>query len=117
MSNLGPARRNPARDRPCANPAAIIGTVLAALVLAAGYLVVTAWVLDSDDETISGHVVSVESGGSLSKVCVADSRQTVCGEVAPGKITTDSGSFVVGDCVRMKVARRAALSVDREACP
>jgi hypothetical protein len=99
------------------NRVAIICTVLAVLLLGAGYLMVTAWVLGGDDETISGHVVSVEPAGSLSRVCVADSRRTLCGEIAPAKATTGSGSLAAGDCVRMKVARGAALSVDGQSCP
>ena len=91
--------------------------VLAVLMLTARYLIVTAWVLGGDDESISGHVVATSPEGTLTWVCLSDGPRTLCGEIAPDKLAKAAGSVVVGDCVRMKVARGAALSVERAGFP
>lgn len=96
----------------------VVFGVAASCVAIAVALLVTAWALGGDSQTVSGRVSSVEGAGGLVRVCVVDagSARTLCGEIAPDRLSTNVGALVQGDCVRIKVARGAALEVNRAAC-
>lgn len=91
--------------------------IVAACLLGAAYLVFTARTLGGGAKTVSGRVASVEPARSLTRVCVTDATRTRCGEISPGKLMSSTGTLTAGECVRMKFARGAALSISRAACP
>jgi len=97
--------------------AVVIGSAVAVVVGLVALLLVVPWVLDSESDSVSGRVVSLEPSGSLVRVCVADERgRELCGEVVPSRLVDAGGTIAVGQCVRIKVARSAALELKRQEC-
>jgi len=93
----------------------VVGVVVV-LGLVALFLVVP-WALDSESDSVSGRVVSVEPAGSLARVCVTDGHgRTLCGEIAPSRLVDAGTTIAVGQCARIKVARGAALELERQEC-
>ena len=75
------------------------------------------WALDSESDTISGRVVSVDPTGSLVRVCVVNERgRMLCGEIDPSGLIDDGTAIAVGQCARMRVARGAALELEGQEC-
>jgi hypothetical protein len=89
-----------------------------AVILITALALVSAWVFHSDTESVTGHVVSIDPAGSLVRVCVMDAAtsRTLCGEISPSLLTASGAAQTVGQCAYVKVARGAAVAIDKREC-
>jgi hypothetical protein len=91
---------------------------LLAVVAAAGVLTLLALARGAEAETATGDVVSTSKVRTGTVVCVQDrdSDRTLCGEANDGPRQQLARRLNVGDCVYIKVARDAALELERRDC-
>lgn len=95
----------------------VIGLAVLAVVVV-GLLSLFALTRGSGSETATGEVVSIRDVATGKVVCVRDdeSEQISCGEVSDPDLPERLDAVEVGGCAYIKVARDAALELERRPC-
>lgn len=94
-----------------------IGAAVVA-VIAIGVLSLLALARGPGSDSATGEVISITDVATGKVVCVRDddSRRTRCGEVSEPDLPERLHSVEVGGCAYIKVARDAALELERRPC-